>query len=122
MLTRVAVYGTLKKGLSNHSLLQDAEFLGQDRLNNLILYDLGPYPGACLAPSAGIEVEVYEVNSRTLAHLDRLEDLDENNSDQGLYQRRQLPTRYGMAWVYLYNQATRGYPVIRQGGWPVKQL
>jgi len=122
MNTRVAVYGTLKKGLSNHHLMQQAVFLGKDLLNNLVLYDLGPYPGACLAPSSGIEVEVYEVNPATLADLDVLEGIDEENSIQGLYHRRQLSTQYGPAWVYLYNKSTQGHPAIRQGGWPVKKV
>lgn len=118
MATRVAVYGTLKKGLSNHHYMKTARFLGEDQLHNLVLCDLGPYPGARLEPSAGITLEVYEVDSQTLAQLDILEDIDERNSTQGLYHRRQMNTRHGKAWVYLYNQSTAGCPVIRQGGWP----
>ncbi len=57
----VAVYGTLKHGLRNHHWLEGAEFLGSDRLHRITLYDLGPFPGAKLVPSSGVEVEVFRV-------------------------------------------------------------
>jgi gamma-glutamylcyclotransferase (GGCT)/AIG2-like uncharacterized protein YtfP len=70
----VAVYGTLKRGLRNHHWLEGADFVGSDRLHRVTLFDLGPFPGAKLEPSRGVEVEVFEVNARLLAGLDRLED------------------------------------------------
>lgn len=53
----VAVYGTLKRGLRNHHWLDDADFLGSDRLADVTLYDLGPFPGAKLEPSRGVEID-----------------------------------------------------------------
>jgi gamma-glutamylcyclotransferase (GGCT)/AIG2-like uncharacterized protein YtfP len=120
MTTRVAVYGTLKKGLSNHHYMSKARFLSEDQLHNLVLYDLGPYPGARLEASGGVVVEIYEVDSKTFAQLDVLEGIDERNSTQGLYHRRQLATSQGLAWVYLYNHSTAGCPAIREGGWPIR--
>ncbi len=71
---RVAVYGTLKRGHRNHHWLNGADMLGQDCLCEITLYDLGPYPGAKLTPSAGVIVEVYAIDAERLARLDELED------------------------------------------------
>src|SRR5690606_38662821 len=38
----VVVYGTLKRGMCNHHLLSGADFLGEDCLHGITLYDLGP--------------------------------------------------------------------------------
>ena len=114
---RVAVYGTLKQGLSNHRLLRDSRFLGRQRLTAITLYDLGSYPGARLEKSLGIEVEVYQVSSATLKQLDALEDYWPDNPEQGLYNRVTLPTRFGLVWVYTYNHSVAGRPSVRLGSW-----
>ena len=113
----VAVYGTLKRGLRNHHWLEGAEFLGCDRLTSATLYDLGPYPGAKPEPSRGIEVEVFRVDARQLADLDRLEDYRVRTPAAGLYDRAIYATAFGPAWLYLYNRPVAGHPAIRQGGW-----
>lgn len=118
----VAVYGTLKRGLRNHCWLQGAEFLGADRLTTATLYDLGPYPGAKSEPSRGIDVEVFRVNARLLADLDRLEGYQVRQPERGVYDRAIHTTTFGPAWLYLYNHDIAGCPVIREGGWPLPAL
>ncbi|WP_416139930.1 gamma-glutamylcyclotransferase family protein [Halomonas sp. HK25] len=113
----VAVYGTLKRGLRNHHWLDGADFIGSDRLADVTLFDIGPFPGAKLEPSRGVEVEVFQVNVRLLAGLDRLEDYRRHQPHQGLYDRAIHPTAFGPAWLYLYNPAVAGFDAIRQGGW-----
>lgn len=113
----VAVYGTLKRGLRNHHWLGAAEFLGSDRLADIILYDLGPFPGAKLAPSRGVDVEVFRVDVRLLTGLDRLEDYRPRQPQRGLYDRTVHPTRFGPAWLYFYNPEVTGCEAILQGGW-----
>lgn len=113
----VAVYGTLKRGLRNHHWLEDADFLGEDRLTSATLYDLGPYPAAKPEPSLGIEVEVFQVDARLLAGLDRLEDYRVRTPREGDYDRLIHATRFGPAWLYLYNRRVAGFPVIREGAW-----
>jgi gamma-glutamylcyclotransferase (GGCT)/AIG2-like uncharacterized protein YtfP len=113
----VAVYGTLKRGLRNHHWLEGADFVGSDRLHRVTLFDLGPFPGAKLEPSRGVEVEVFEVNARLLAGLDRLEDYRPRQPHLGLYDRALHPTTFGLAWLYLYNPDVAGCDAIRQGGW-----
>ncbi|MEX0740826.1 MAG: gamma-glutamylcyclotransferase family protein, partial [Pseudohongiella sp.] len=113
----VAVYGTLKRGLSNYHLLEDAEFMGNDILREITLYDLGPYPGAKAEFSQGIEVDVFSVTTLQLRQLDLLEDYLAESPDNGLYDRRMFQTRYGPAWVYLYNPPVSGLAPIATGGW-----
>jgi gamma-glutamylcyclotransferase (GGCT)/AIG2-like uncharacterized protein YtfP len=119
----VAVYGTLKRGMANSELLRDARFLGQEVLTGIVLYDLGPYPGARAEPSEGIEVEVFEVNELQLQLLDLLEDYVAGAPESGMYDRRRFMTSFGPAWVYLYNLSVAGLRVQRCGSWqPVQEL
>lgn len=113
----VAVYGTLKRGYSNHRLLVRARFLGTDHLRSIVLFDLGHCPGARERPSHGVLVEVYEVDSTGLARLDELEGYNAKAPESGVYTRKRLGTRHGEAWVYLYNGPVRGCRRISRGSW-----
>ncbi|WP_372958286.1 gamma-glutamylcyclotransferase [Marinobacter sp.] len=115
---RVAVYGTLKRHHSNHRVLAGARFVGECSLNSIVLYDLGPYPGAKLERSQGVVTEVYEVDGTTFARLDALEGYDAASPDMGLYDRKLVETPLGEAWVYIYNHAVPPNGAIRCGGWP----
>lgn len=117
----VAVYGTLKRGYRNHGLLQCTEFLGVDKLTQICLYDIGPYPGARMEDSSGIAVEVYAINSLHLAQLDVLEEYDQHNPAESLYIRELVRTRFGLAWVYLYQGSVNGKPIIRSGAWTARE-
>lgn len=104
----VAVYGTLKHGESNHTLLSRSQFLGSDRISGLALYHLGAYPGAVWEAGAQTEVEVYQVCGKTLQTLDKLEDFDPTRPRQSLYLRKAVETRFGRTWLYLYNRPVNG--------------
>ncbi|MBB3143075.1 gamma-glutamylcyclotransferase family protein [Halomonas organivorans] len=113
----VAVYGTLKRGLRNHHWLDGAAFVGADVLTDVTLFDLGPYPGARLAPSRGVEVEVFRVDAKGLEDLDVLEDYRARRPASGTYDRVVHATAFGPAWLYLYNLEVAGCAAIREGGW-----
>ena len=117
MSTLVAVYGTLKRGCSNHGLLQHSNFVGEDCLTCITLYDLGPYPGAKLQASQGIVVEVFDVDDRRMQLLDELEEYVADAPDQGMYDRQQVMTRFGLAWIYLYNGPVDEASAQRSGSW-----
>jgi len=71
-MTIVAVYGSLKKGFSNHDFLVDADYLADAKVKGWDMYSFGPYPMA--VPGDGtIAVELYAVDSQTLRSLDGLE-------------------------------------------------
>jgi len=114
---RVAVYGTLRRGGINAHLLAGSTFLGIDFTADILLYDLGEYPGAKAGPSAGIEIEVYQIDAQTLLALDLLEEFDPADPARSLYVRQELPTVFGQAWVYLYQGSVVGREAINEGRW-----
>lgn len=68
----VFVYGTLKKGFSNHHFLKDQEYLGKAEIKGTMI-SLRHFPGVCLVGNDDILGEVYEINDETLKRLDHLE-------------------------------------------------
>ncbi|MDB6128327.1 MAG: hypothetical protein JWM35_2223 [Verrucomicrobia bacterium] len=87
-MSLIFVYGTLKRGGSNHSFLSGQKFLGDARTApGYRLFELDGFPGmvAKLDDRAGVTGEVWSVNDACLATLDRLEGIDE-----GLYRRERV--------------------------------
>jgi len=88
-MSPVFVYGTLKRGLSNHSFLAGQAFLGEaSTCPGYALYDAGGYPGmvADAGARAGISGEVWSVDAACLGRLDALE-----GTAEGLYRREAVP-------------------------------
>ena len=85
MRTLLFVYGTLKRGCSNHDQIAGQSFVGLARTPpGYRLYDLGGYPGigACAADREGVVGEVWSVDPAGLQKLDAFEGVHE-----GLYRR-----------------------------------
>jgi gamma-glutamylaminecyclotransferase len=94
--TRLFVYGTLRLGESNHRLLARSRLLGLYTTPACYtMYDLGGYPGVLPEGSTAVAGEVYRIIPALMRDLDRLEDYPR------LYGRRQIPTPWGLAWIYL---------------------
>lgn len=98
----VFVYGTLKKGFSNHRFLRDAVFVGDGwTVKSYALY-LDEYPGVYQGtPVSRVRGEVYEVDRGLLARLDALE------GHPVLYRREEIDVllddgRTVRAWIYFY--------------------
>lgn len=101
-LHTVFVYGTLKKGYSNHGYLAQQEYLGEYESNpRWGLVDLGPFP-AMVCGSLAVKGEAYAVTDDVLEELDVLEGVA-----QGFYHRRRIEINNTggkiNAWVYTYN-------------------
>jgi gamma-glutamylaminecyclotransferase len=103
------VYGTLKRGGSNHHFLAGQEFVGEARTApGFRLYDLGGYPGMVAKPDDrdGVMGEVWAVDAAALLRLDGLEGLD-----QGIYRRAVVPLAPPFAEqpieTYLYNRSVQ---------------
>jgi gamma-glutamylaminecyclotransferase len=80
--TLVFVYGTLKRGGSNHGYLDSQEFLGVARTPpGFRLFDLGEYPGMVPFPEDrdGVSGEIWAVDADCLARLDVLEGIAEGH-------------------------------------------
>lgn len=71
----VFVYGTLRRGFSNHSLLQTSRFAGKGRTEEPYSLWMAEYPRVCRRPATGpIRGELYLVAPPVLKSLDILED------------------------------------------------
>jgi gamma-glutamylcyclotransferase (GGCT)/AIG2-like uncharacterized protein YtfP len=98
----VFVYGSLKRGFSNHSLLTSSKFCGITETIDPIfeMYSLGSFP-AVVETGNGFHItgELYEIDSVTLKMLDRLE------GNGSLYTRKLVKiwfgTEQGEAWMYI---------------------
>ncbi len=81
----IFVYGTLKRGYSNHHYLQGQAFVDKARTApGYALYDLEGYPGMVRQEGdlEGVSGEVWSVDDECLARLDLLE-----CTAEGLYSR-----------------------------------
>lgn len=101
-MIRVLVYGTLKAGHANHTLLEqaDAVFIGYDSITGPYqLFDLGAIPGVRDTDDGDehtIRGELWAINPEGLASLDLLE------GHPHLYQRRKLVSDVNdrRCWMY----------------------
>ena len=120
-MNTIFVYGTLKRGGSNHLFLRGQKFLGDARTApGFTLYSLGNYPGMVRAPgdTVGVTGELWSVGDTCLAEIDQLEGLDE-----GLYERIDIllaPNAIaGSAQTYLYLRQLDGLQAFGDT-WPVQ--
>jgi gamma-glutamylaminecyclotransferase len=108
-MTHVFVYGTLKRGGTNHQAIAGQRFVGPARTAPAFrLFLLDGYPGLVAgAPGLSIEGELWEVDAACLARLDELEGVEE-----GLYARVPLPLLAPHAGIaaetYLYRRSIEG--------------
>ena len=109
-MTRVFVYGTLKRGGRNHHFLAGQQFLGEARTApGYTLYSLGDYPGMVRSADAKNDVigEVWAVDAACLEKLDELEGVAE-----GLYERAPVklaaPFAAQSVATYLYLRSLEG--------------
>jgi gamma-glutamylcyclotransferase (GGCT)/AIG2-like uncharacterized protein YtfP len=110
----VFVYGSLKKGFYNHSLLKESTLVGPAvTAPEFTMYDLGSFPAITHEGTTSIKGEVYDVKERTLADLDRLE------GHPFFYRRMEIDTPYGIAWIYIMpHKDFSDTDVIAGGEWP----
>jgi len=117
--TLVFVYGTLKRGLSNHRWLRGQTFLGGARtVSEYRMFDLGGYPGMVLAEGedgGAIEGEVWAVDAEGLRGLDKLEGVAEG---EYAFETVRLEGKWGEEEVkgYLYLQPVKGCREVK-GCW-----
>jgi gamma-glutamylaminecyclotransferase len=119
-MTRIFVYGSLKRGGSNHRYLAGQKFLGETRTApGYTLYSLGDYPGMVPSTVASDDVtgELWAIDAVCLAKLDVLEGLAE-----GLYARVSIeltpPFAGQSAETYLYLRSLAGCVPVGSH-WPV---
>ncbi|SMP06428.1 gamma-L-glutamyl-butirosin B gamma-L-glutamyl cyclotransferase [Laceyella tengchongensis] len=123
-MTLLFVYGTLRRGMRNASLLRKARLIAEKAWISGALYDTGyGYPGL-VAGSKRVWGEVYQVTNQELRWIDQLEDYHGTGHPDNLYERITVtvrsPDRQYTAYTYVYVDDTglkeRG-TVIPEGDW-----
>lgn len=101
MTILVFVYGSLKKGFSNHSCLNGAQFYKDAKIKDAIMYNLGPFPGI-VDGEGEVRGELYTANEAVMARLDRLE------GHPRFYCRKKVPIMGEdcLAWAYFLSDRT----------------
>ena len=106
----VAVYGSLRQGHGNNRLLIDSEFLNTElSVSEFTMHSLGGFP-ALVEGTDRVVIELYGVDDLTFARLDQLEGYPT------MYNRRQITTSHGDAWVYFMEALHWGSDGVVEGG------
>ncbi len=111
---KVFVYGTLKKGRSNSSLLRNTKYLGESEKKGFYMVSLGGFPTVVHGTEEdSVYGEVYEITPEIFTSLDRLEGYPD------LFNREEIPTEYGQAIIYFLTSSreTMYYPKVEGGKW-----
>jgi len=114
----VAVYGSLRKNLGNHSLIEDSKYLGEEWTEDgYTMISLSAFPGVYEDESGGkVKIEIYEVDSYTAARLDMLEGYSGEDSSRNFYNKKIIETSHGPTYIYFINDSYRGRNNIVEGG------
>lgn len=108
----VFVYGSLRKGFGNHPLLERSKYLGEHFTEDeYTMYSMGAFPVVAEGGGSHIFGEVYEVDDNVFSALDRLEGYPD------FYNRKQIRTEWGLAWMYYHVEAPAHLPVVESGNW-----
>ncbi|MBC20119.1 MAG: gamma-glutamylcyclotransferase [Planctomycetaceae bacterium] len=95
----IFVYGSLRTGMPQHSLLAGARFLGETlTLAEFTLFDTGEWPAAITGGKTAITGEVYAVPKDRLVEIDRYE------RHPSFFRRTQVmlaDRRSAWMWIYV---------------------
>lgn len=110
-MPHLAVYGTLREGFGNHSLLEDAELLykGYSKIP-YEMYQAGGIP--YLTPSEKehkIFLEVYRVSEQTVREINRLE--LGSGYEKRVIHVGEMPGHVDDAWIYIQREVFGGEKV-----------
>lgn len=121
-LENVFVYGTLRRGGSNHFRLAGAEFISIGTVRGR-LYRIDWYPGLVLDETGDeIHGDVYAVDAELLAALDIFEGLSAGEIDGSEYRRvpatiMRRDSRTATAWVWEWIGMTSESHRLTDGDW-----
>lgn len=104
----VAVYGSLRKGKGNHSVLGESRYVETTTVQGVLL-SLGGFPGLVQqAPnlsSGPVTVEIYEITrTEDGRYVDGLEGYSYNRDDNDFYVRSKIDTAAGYPVDIYYYQ------------------
>ena len=116
---KVAVYGSLMKGLYNHKQLGDnPKYLGEFYSEPVFsLYAVSTYPGLKRNGSTSVRFEVYDISVDDIKNVDRLEGYYGKNSSSNLYNKFVMNSPYGKVICYEYNKSINKDKLVESGNW-----
>ena len=120
--TYVLVYGTLRQGGYNHSLMGEAELLTSLKLAGFKMVSLGSYPAIYMdnQTQETIQAELYAVDEATFTRLDQLEGYPDfyNRSQVEVSLTNGQPIN---AWIYHMSQEELSdKEPVEEGDWLAK--
>jgi len=117
----VAVYGSLRKGLSNYNYyLKTSKYVGSFESEPIYtLKSLEAFPALLKEGETSVVMEIFRINQDTLDALDKLEGTYGIDDKNNFYNREMIETPYGEAFVYFYNSAEdiKDARIVRSGDW-----
>lgn len=122
----VFVYGTLRKGGSNHFRMDGAEFVGKGCVKGEIyLIDSNPvliFPALKLDAAGRVAGEVYRVSDAQLEVLDAFEGISERYEEPHEYRRVMVAVELDVgdsinAWVWEWNRGLNEAKPLPLGDW-----
>jgi gamma-glutamylcyclotransferase (GGCT)/AIG2-like uncharacterized protein YtfP len=94
---KVLVYGTLKKGYSNHHFMFKSKYIKNTEIKGSLYLKKDRYfPHLILKGEDLIECEIYEVSENCLTYLDRLE------GHPNFFERKELEIENEKMFIYEY--------------------
>lgn len=112
MNKQVFVYGTLKRGFSNDHVMRKANavYVGDSVIDRFDMYSLAAFPA--IVPTEKPHLVYGEVY--TVADIEPLDWLE---GYPDFYDRMEVMTSYGLAWVYYLHAPPEAAPRIKEGFW-----
>ena len=118
----VAVYGSLRKGMTANHFMQGCDYVEEDSIKGT-LFNLGPFPGIKLSGKEPTDVvlDVYELPEKRvhiLHRLDMYEGYDRLDPENALFIRKRATLNSGReAWLYEFNGDVEYGVRIMKGDW-----
>lgn len=108
----VAVYGSLREGLHNHPVLGDSQWVDTVVIEGFDMHSYGAYP-YITDGARSVVAELYRVVApQDASALDSLEGYPH------FYDRRQVDTTHGKAWIYFINNEDNSHhDLVEDGDW-----
>lgn len=116
---KIIVYGTLRKGQSNHYILKDQKYLGTFESEPIFsMYSIkNSFPALIANGNTSIKMEMYQISEEVLKKINNMEGYYENNKPISIYLKYKMVTPFGIGSIFLYNKSVSNTDKITSGDW-----
>ena len=115
-MNHIAVYGSLKRGYYNHSLIETQEFIGNGTVYGYQLYDLGYYPAAVQEKSEKeLLVEVYSIENSII--FQRVDLMEIGAGYDRTIECIDIDGKIYPCWIYYFETAHKGWKLLPSNKW-----